>query len=227
MNAGQICGTKYLLPIVAIPLVLLPLLFTEWWTWPASMRPMHTAWIAGIGTPRAMVLPSGLSGVSGTLFSGAKARSFTGPKLLQHHIQLPQKSPAGLDRKSWCTKWAVVTTIFKPSEAILAAAALKGWAVVVVGDEGGAPFNISMESVVYLDVMEQRRLTADAAQYGMFARLLPWKHFGRKNLGYLFAISHGAEIIWDFDDDNSFKKGLEPKLPDSNLFQVRSCLIWT
>ena len=34
---------------------------------------------------------------------------------------------------------------------------------------------------------------------------LPWNHFGRKNVGFLYAILHGAEIIWDFDDDNLLK----------------------
>ena len=32
--------------------------------------------------------------------------------------------------------------------------------------------------------------------------VLPWNHFGRKNIGYIYAIHHGAQIIWDFDDDN-------------------------
>ena len=31
---------------------------------------------------------------------------------------------------------------------------------------------------------------------------LPWNSFGRKNIGYLYAISQGAEVIFDFDDDN-------------------------
>ena len=38
--------------------------------------------------------------------------------------------------------------------------------------------------------------------FGAFTKSIPWKHFSRKNLGYLFAIQHGAEFIFDFDDDN-------------------------
>lgn len=34
------------------------------------------------------------------------------------------------------------------------------------------------------------------------SRYLPWNHFGRKNVGYLYAIQHGAQFIWDTDDDN-------------------------
>ena len=38
-----------------------------------------------------------------------------------------------------------------------------------------------------------------------FVDHLPWNSFGRKNIGYLFAISQGAKIIFDFDDDNIIK----------------------
>ena len=33
----------------------------------------------------------------------------------------------------------------------------------------------------------------------------PANHFSRKNIGYLFAIQHGAQLIYDFDDDNELK----------------------
>ena len=34
------------------------------------------------------------------------------------------------------------------------------------------------------------------------AKLLKWNHFGRKNIGYLYAIQQGASWVLDFDDDN-------------------------
>lgn len=34
----------------------------------------------------------------------------------------------------------------------------------------------------------------------------PWRHFGRKNIGFLYAIEHGAEVIYDTDDDNRLKQ---------------------
>ena len=40
------------------------------------------------------------------------------------------------------------------------------------------------------------------ALYPEFSSLIPFNHFGRKNLGYLYAINSGAKRIWDFDDDN-------------------------
>ena len=32
-----------------------------------------------------------------------------------------------------------------------------------------------------------------------------WNFIGRKNIGYYYAITHGAKTIWDFDDDNMLK----------------------
>ena len=39
---------------------------------------------------------------------------------------------------------------------------------------------------------------------------IPWKHFSRKNIGYLYAIKKGAQVIFDFDDDNILKSGYDP-----------------
>ena len=32
--------------------------------------------------------------------------------------------------------------------------------------------------------------------------MMPFKSFARKNIGYLFAINYGAQVVFDFDDDN-------------------------
>ena len=37
--------------------------------------------------------------------------------------------------------------------------------------------------------------------------LLPYKSYARKNIGYLYAIQHGAKIIYETDDDNSPTSG--------------------
>jgi hypothetical protein len=65
---------------------------------------------------------------------------------------------------------------------------------VVVGDRKSPPEYKSR--AVYLSPDDQERLP--------FATLAetPWNHFGRKNLGYLYAIQHGARMIYDVDDDN-------------------------
>jgi len=41
---------------------------------------------------------------------------------------------------------------------------------------------------------------------------IPWRHFGRKNIGYLYAIAHGARVIYDTDDDNRLKEAQIPIL---------------
>ena len=50
-----------------------------------------------------------------------------------------------------------------------------------------------------------------------FVDSLPWNSFGRKNVGYLFAIARGAKVIWDFDDDNFLKFWIDGASPDKNL----------
>ena len=46
-----------------------------------------------------------------------------------------------------------------------------------------------------------------------FVDSLPWNSFGRKNIGYLYAVMHGAKFIWDFDDDNALKFWLTGAAP--------------
>ncbi len=48
-----------------------------------------------------------------------------------------------------------------------------------------------------LTVERQRR------DWPAFAQQLPWRHYSRKNLGYLHAIETGARFIFDTDDDNA------------------------
>lgn len=47
-----------------------------------------------------------------------------------------------------------------------------------------------------------------------FITSLPWMSFGRKNVGYLYAVASGAEVIWDFDDDNMLKFWMKGAPPD-------------
>jgi hypothetical protein len=73
---------------------------------------------------------------------------------------------------------------------------------VVVGDKKGpAAYDIAgadPNRLVFLDRGAQEALAKDCTFIGQ----LPWNHFGRKNVGFLYAIARGAKTIWDFDDDN-------------------------
>lgn len=104
-----------------------------------------------------------------------------------------------------CQRWAVVTTIFQPSELLLQLRNLSEWCLVVVGDKKTEDsiwrdfLAVASDRTVYLSQHDQEKLPYDLTKY------VPWNHFGRKNIGYLYAIHHGAELIWDTDDDNVLK----------------------
>ncbi len=100
-----------------------------------------------------------------------------------------------------CDSWVVVTTIFSPSESVKRAAQLDGWCVVVVADRKTA-LSYNLSNIVYLSVESQEQL----ALYYSFIERIPWNHFGRKNIGYFYAILQGAQYIFDLDDDNVLKE---------------------
>lgn len=91
-----------------------------------------------------------------------------------------------------------MTTINAPTKAIgriSEIVATKGWSCVVVGDKK-TPADWTSPGIVYLSYDEQLR------QFGKLAALLPANHYCRKNIGYLYAIERGAEVILETDDDN-------------------------
>lgn len=51
---------------------------------------------------------------------------------------------------------------------------------------GPAEYNV--EGVIYLTPQDQEQLPY------RIVSLLPWNHFGRKNIGYLYAVHHGATV---------------------------------
>jgi hypothetical protein len=144
---------------------------------------------------------------TGTLFSGDKFRTFQGELKLQEDIHTIQalRKPSGagfpLLGKS-CDQWAVVTTINKPTDSVKSVASLKGWCLVIVGDTKTADNYLELAGlanrpdIIFLSVTHQKEISND------FVKLIPFRSFARKNIGFLFAIRHGAKSIFDFDDDN-------------------------
>lgn len=98
--------------------------------------------------------------------------------------------------------WFVTTTIMEVNRAVVAVATKFPKAgVVVVGDFKSnhsmwEDFSRNFENVVYLSPDSQTELGF------LSTSKLPWNHFGRKTIGYLFAIRNHANQIFDFDDDN-------------------------
>lgn len=74
-----------------------------------------------------------------------------------------------------------------------------------------------LKRIVYLSPDDQIEL----AKTLPFISVIPWNSFARKNIGYLFAIAHGAKYVWDFDDDNHLDNAkLFLKLVDSSVKEV-------
>ena len=109
-----------------------------------------------------------------------------------------------LDTTVPCQQWAVVTTIFVPSDSVKKVAQDPNWCLVIVGDRKTPSKqsymsnlgNFKKENVVFLNTDDQERI------FPLLSKTLPWNHFARKNIGYMYAIKRGADVIWDFDDDN-------------------------
>ncbi len=89
----------------------------------------------------------------------------------------------------------IITTINPRSPGMDRFLMLGGRQIVVVGDRKTPDYE-PVEGLEFLSVRRQEELECQ------LAKLLPYNHYCRKNLGYLWAISHGAETIYDTDDDN-------------------------
>lgn len=168
--------------------------------WP--VQGVAAASCAGLGGDAATI-----SGTSGVRFSGAPFREFTGERVdwaqLEHNVSaLPSEATA--------ETWVVITSIFEPTELMLqinrwllnsTGSPRQSTCLLVVGDKKSPEdFRLPGQGacVRFLSWQEQELLP-----FASVAKT-PWNHFGRKNLGYLFAMLHGAKHIYDTDDDNAF-----------------------
>jgi hypothetical protein len=145
-------------------------------------------------------------------------QSLTEESLLEKYQKAAEKP-----NSSGCVNWGVVTTTKPPTlsiEKFLSFASK--WCLVVVGDNNGPKTylpdlpisrgsssssleNNSFPSLdinyIYLSLDDQ--LSSLSSVYSIISSL-PLNHFSRKNIGYLYAIQHGAsQMIYDFDDDYS------------------------
>lgn len=89
----------------------------------------------------------------------------------------------------------IITTINEKTKAISEFEKFDGWHIVVVGDKKSKHIE-STANLTYLSLEDQRKLPFSIIEK------LPYNHYARKNIGYLYAIKKGAEIIYDTDDDN-------------------------
>jgi len=122
-----------------------------------------------------------------------------------HHHNLivhPIKFNLNPSSKNWLKeifckdKCVIITTINKPTEAIFRHINNDEYDVIIVGDNK-TPDDYKNLDCIYLDIPSQKKLFPELSE------LLPYNHYCRKNLGYLYAIKKGYKIIYETDDDNN------------------------
>jgi hypothetical protein len=85
----------------------------------------------------------------------------------------------------------------------------KDYDVIIVGDIKTS--NVYHNSnCIFLDVEKQKELFPELAQS------LPYNHYCRKNLGYLYAIKNNYNIIYETDDDNLIYDNFDSVLNNMN-----------
>jgi hypothetical protein len=92
-------------------------------------------------------------------------------------------------------KCVIITTINKPTETIFKHINNTEYDVIIVGDNK-TPDDYKNLDCIYLDIPSQKKLFPELSE------LLPYNHYCRKNLGYLYAVKKGYKIIYETDDDN-------------------------
>jgi len=156
------------------------------------------------------------------LWAGWVARPLIRVVTFAHDVGVPRTASHGCGRSGLrpasrkvgnSKHWAVITTIFELNPAVTdLLECWKGSSIVVVGDcKTNSTLWRALESprLVYLSPDDQVHLPYKIVKH------IPWNHFGRKSIGFMFAIHHGADLIYDFDDDNSVNCG-----PDSMFHKV-------
>ncbi len=93
-------------------------------------------------------------------------------------------------------KFLIITTINKKTRAIKQFSnLLTDWQIILIGDKKSKKIE-DTENIIFLSLEDQEKLDFEIIKY------LPSNHYARKNIGYLYAIKSGADIIYDTDDDN-------------------------
>ncbi|MBN2714358.1 MAG: hypothetical protein JXX14_00810 [Deltaproteobacteria bacterium] len=93
------------------------------------------------------------------------------------------------------SNYIVITSISRPTQAVREFAALCGYHLVVAGDQK-TPADWECENVTFISAAQQQALAYP------LTKTLPWNHYCRKMIGYIYAIRAGATVIVDTDDDN-------------------------
>eukprot|EP00249_Psilotum_nudum_P009356 c21875_g2_i1 orf=197-2620(+) len=107
-------------------------------------------------------------------------------------------------------KWIVVAVSGPPTKEIRALVRLQGWQVVAIGNSK-TPASWNVKGAIFLSVEQQATLG-----YRILGHL-PYNSYVRKSVGYLFAIQHGAKVIYDADQNASLLGADLGKMFDEEL----------
>lgn len=154
-----------------------------------------------------LLLKSHSNATSGQLFEGKKIRTFETLTLNIDNEKLNIDVPLAIIKQfmqvnDQCKCFGVTTTIFDVSEAVQKFMLLPdSFCLIIVADRKTPTFNYSklVSNKLFFLTCEIQEQIQNSYE---FFKLLPWNNFGRKNLGYIFALTAGAEAIFDMDDDN-------------------------
>lgn len=117
--------------------------------------------------------------------------------LILHPIKFNQNPQSKIWLKDiFCkNKCVIITTINKPTDTILKHILNTNYDTIIVGDKK-TPNDYSKLKCIFLDIKSQKKLFPELYE------IIPYNHYCRKNLGYLYAIKKGYKIIYETDDDN-------------------------
>jgi hypothetical protein len=113
-------------------------------------------------------------------------------------------------------KFIIITSINYPTKALRAFSQFTDWNIVVVADRK-TPKDWQLDNVKVLTVEEQEALPLETVKF------LPWNHYARKNLGYLYAIMQGAELLYETDDDNIPYESWQTDFPFTSEVEAEVC----
>jgi len=90
----------------------------------------------------------------------------------------------------------IITTINSPTTAIIEYSKIQNITLIIVCDIKTPIKEYSNINCVLLTLEQQQKL------YPTLYNILPFNHYCRKNIGYIYAIKNNYDIIIDTDDDN-------------------------
>ena len=210
-NAVGLRGYKKRIFVIGAVLFILFNVFVA-----SLVRSNDNQYMAGTMHPAGMmftgeIVHTSLEGTTGKLFTGETVPKYSEPKMRNS----PMERVFNEKRGSECEHWAVLMTSREHSEAVRRQVKLHNWCLVIVSDtktrteyQTGWVKGEGNNKVVVLTTENQEHMSS------LFVNAIPSNHFGRKNIGYLYAIMHGASVIWDFDDDHMLKFWIPGAAPD-------------